>query len=235
LRVDLRYEGGDARLTLDWHSDYETTSNAFHDLHAQRFGYARRDQAIEVVTLRTELAGPAPAHSPFTQQPSTSNQGPSAPLRVVSMLVTEGDWQDVPIYERDQLPEGQVVTGPACIIEQTACIVIDPGYRFTVQNGHIVCSETDEMRSLPATSGTEQEADPVTLELMGQAFMGLARQMGTVLQRTATSTNIRERLDFSCAVFDRHANLIANAPHIPVHLGAMGETVRHVASVYPQA
>lgn len=238
LRIDLRYRGGDARLTLDWNDNYSNLIDAFHDAHARRFGYCRPDDPVEVVTLRAEVIEDGPLTSPFEEPKARDIHQKPTPYRQARMLSGSGRSHEVPVYRRDELAEGHVLPGPACLVEATGCIIVEPGFQLTVQRGHLVCRDLGEDLPFETTATSPEngaQPDPVTLELMGQAFMSLARQMGSVLQRTAMSTNIRERLDFSCAVFDAKANLIANAPHIPVHLGAMGETVRHVSSIHTGA
>lgn len=227
--LDLRYAGSEARLPVPFHPDANWVQSAFHAAHHQMFGYSRPNQAIEVVTLRLEVALGGAADSPFTTTESTVTASP-APVATVRMFTCDG-WNDaVPVYDRRHVTASPI-HGPACVVDQTGCLVVEPGFVVRTSRGHLFCDDERPQLTL-ATPNDHATVDPVTLELMGQAFMGIARQMGVLLQRTASSTNIRERLDYSCAVFDRHAALVANAPHIPVHLGAMGETVHHVASVH---
>lgn len=233
--LDLRYAGSEARLPVPFRTDAEEVRAAFHAAHERMFGYRRPNQAVEVVALRLEVASGDARSSPFTSSfsgpfstPQTADTSP-VPVATVRMFTCDG-WNDaVPVYDRRQVTASPIY-GPASIVDQTGCLVVEPGFVVRTAGGHLICE--DERPHTLTQPSDHAAVDPVTLELMGQAFMGIARQMGVLLQRTASSTNIRERLDYSCAVFDQHAALVANAPHIPVHLGAMGETVRHVAAVH---
>jgi 5-oxoprolinase (ATP-hydrolysing) len=139
---------------------------------------------------------------------------------------------ETPVYDREILGAGQELRGPALVLEDAGTVVIDPGFHARVDDdGVLVLTDEQEAKRPPA--GDLSRPDPVRLEVFGNRFMSIAEQMGAVLRNTAVSTNIKERLDYSCAVFDREGGLVANAPHIPVHLGAMGETVRAVRERLP--
>ena len=129
-----------------------------------------------------------------------------------------------PVYERESLGVGDRLAGPALILESTGTVVLDPGFEFEVDSRGVFRIQAFEAGHADVVSDLTQ-ADPVRLEVLGNRFMSIAEQMGAVLRNTAVSTNIKERLDYSCAVFDRDGGLVANAPHIPVHLGAMADTV----------
>lgn len=140
-------------------------------------------------------------------------------------LHTGGAWRDVPLHRREELPPGETVTGPAIITEAGATTVVDDGWRAaTTDDGHLVM----ERVAVTQSSDLGTEADPVLLEVFNNLFMSIAEQMGARLESTAQSVNIKERLDFSCALFDPDGSLVANAPHIPVHLGSMGTSVKEV-------
>ena len=133
-------------------------------------------------------------------------------------------FESAPVYLREDLACEQGIAGPSVILESIATIVVDSGWKATMQNdGVLILEEVEEAQIKTYDPSTR---DPMHLEVFNCTFMSIAEQMGDALQRTAISTNIRERLDFSCAIFDSKGGLVANAPHIPVHLGAMGETVR---------
>ena len=133
-------------------------------------------------------------------------------------------FHDTPVFQRSELASGQVVSGPAIIIEPTSTIVIEPEWQAqTSPEQNLILTRTMPLRQQNAM-GTQ--ADPVMLEIFNKLFMSIAEQMGFILQKTAYSVNIKERLDFSCALFNQQGELIANAPHIPVHLGSMGEAVQ---------
>lgn len=272
-RIDLRYHGTDAGLTIDW-QPRATLRQRFETAHQRRFGWHRAGHLIEATSLRVELSDrphtldpTAPATQSAPQgprvQPSKGHETFTTPKRRARIWCDK--WHDaVPVFSRDQLVEGAELAGPACVLEATGSIVVDPGFRLRAEAGGLLrmTADPDPLHAPPSPSQqstiagaiavgsaerTEQDprpdttpaasepVDPVSLELMGNAFMAIAQQMGTVLRQTAISTNIRERLDFSCAIFDADANLLANAPHIPVHLGAMSESVRHVAASHPGA
>ncbi|TIU22285.1 MAG: 5-oxoprolinase, partial [Mesorhizobium sp.] len=138
----------------------------------------------------------------------------------------DGGWRDAGIFQRDGLKPGHKVAGPALIIEPNQTIVVEPGWQAGITARNHVLLRRIEKKARQAALGTE--ADPVMLEVFNNLFMSIAEQMGVTLQNTAYSVNIKERLDFSCAVFDRHGALVANAPHMPVHLGSMDRSVETV-------
>ncbi len=138
----------------------------------------------------------------------------------------DGRWHDTPFVDRDALQPQDTITGPAILRERNTTIVIDPGWRAEVTPlNHLILRRVQPLQRANAI-GTR--VDPVLLEVFNNLFMSIAEQMGVTLANTATSVNIKERLDFSCALFDEHGNLIANAPHMPVHLGSMGESVQEI-------
>ncbi len=223
-RVDLRYAGTETSLSLRWEPGDPRPS--FEEAHRRGFGYARPDHPIECVLARVEATGAG-------EQAGESEVAPGhgRPLRT-TRLFTGGRFQeDVPVYAREELVPGRELAGPALILEQTGTLVCDHGFALRMDaRGRILL---EDRSGASARAELPTEADPVRLEIMNNLFMSIAEQMGTVLRRTALSTNIRERLDFSCALFDPEGGLVANAPHIPVHLGAMGETVRAVRAAHP--
>ncbi|MFK7989999.1 MAG: hydantoinase B/oxoprolinase family protein [Sandaracinaceae bacterium] len=218
--VDVHYRGMDTTFTLPLSGDTSVKGlgEALDAAHSARFGYSRRDPRAMLSTARIERIRrqPVPAMRPHR----APEPAPAASRRVY----LEGRWHEVPVVPRESLGEGAALTGPALLLEDTGVLVVGLGWRLSVRNGCITLSDT----RTTARSVEGVERDPVRLEIFANAFMAVAEQMGVVLQRAAVSTNIRERLDFSCAVFDANAQLVANAPHIPVHLGAMGETVAAV-------
>ena len=233
-RLDLRYAGSETTLTLPLTSASELR-RGFETLHAQHFGHHRAEAALEVTALRVEARVPsAYGHA----RPAGLAPGPVPRPAWLTTLWHQGRPHDeVPVFERESLRAGMRISGPALIAEAVATIVIEPGFELECRADGLLIARPDLARvtESAAISADEEGAapDPVTLEVMSNAFMSIAEQMGHTLQRTAQSTNIRERLDFSCAVFDAHAGLVANAPHIPVHLGAMSESVRAVLEAHP--
>lgn len=228
--VDLRYEGTHAAQTLAVGVDETSLAAGFTELHRQIFGYARPGHPIEVVGVRVELVEPVEdgerASSDVSQDMS---QVPGEPGRAA--LWIEGGWVDAPVWPREALRPGQRIAGPAVVVEDTATIVLEPGFVAELEAGGCLIAR-DEHAAVPALRGDVR--DPVLREVLGHRITAIAQQMGVVLQRTALSTNIRERLDFSCAVFDAGGDLVTNAPYIPVHLGAMPESIRGVLAAHPR-
>ena len=233
-RIDLRYTGSETTLTLPFASATELRQR-FEALHARQFGHARPDAELEVTALRVEAlvssawANARPAGLAHGTQP--------APERHTRLWHGAQRYDQVPVFERETLTAGSRIRGPALIAEAVATIVLEPGFELECQADGILLARPEAGSVSQVAQSDEATAssapDPVTLEVMSNAFMSIAEQMGHTLQRTAQSTNIRERLDFSCAVFDAHGGLVANAPHIPVHLGAMSESVRAVLEAHP--
>ncbi|MGI5351020.1 hydantoinase B/oxoprolinase family protein [Streptomyces sp. CA-250714] len=221
-RLQLRYAGTDAVLTVPL-GGADRMAEDFAAEHRARYGFTM-DKPLVVATVVAEAtgtAGPVSAH-PVTPEPG---QGSPEPLDVVRMF-TGGRWQETPLYRREELRPGQRVTGPAVVVEPDATTVLDPGWAAGADpHGHLLLTRVQE-REAVAAMGTE--VDPVRLEVFNNLFMAIAEQMGVRLENTAHSVNIKERLDFSCALFDPEGNLIANAPHIPVHLGSMGDSIKEV-------
>ncbi len=242
--VDLRYRGTETALTLEL-APHDGLKLAFEAAHRRLFGYAREGHPIELVQVRSETIGQARAAAVAPAVPIVSTPERPKPLRFTRFWYG-GAWLDnVPVLMRKDLIVGQRLRGPLLIVEETATLVIEPDFEVEVHPDLLVARLTTTVKE-PSLSAEgpwhapashfpkpDSEPDPILLEVMSNLFMSIAEQMGHTLQRTALSTNIRERLDFSCAIFDREGNLIANAPHIPVHLGAMSATVRSVIQHYP--
>lgn len=218
-RAQLRYDGTDTVLTVDL-TEPGAMKHAFEDRHRATYSFIL-DRPVVVEALSVEATG-------ITRPPDLSALAPyegrpAAPETV--RLHTGGAWRDVPLHRREELPPGEPVTGPAIITEASATTVVDDGWRATAtDDGHLVM----ERVTVTQSSELDTKADPVLLEVFNNLFMSIAEQMGARLESTAQSVNIKERLDFSCALFDPDGNLVANAPHIPVHLGSMGTSVKEV-------
>ncbi len=221
-RVHLRYEGTDSALAVDFGTPAEMTAR-FEAAYRQRFSFlmAGRALVVEAVSVEAIGAGAAPAER-GAAPPRTE---PLAPAAVVDVF-TAGRRHRAPVYRREALRPGDRIDGPAIIAETNATTVVEPDWRAEVTPlDHLVLERT-RAATRPRALGTG--ADPVMLEIFNNLFMSIAEQMGSALANTAYSVNIKERLDFSCALFDAGGNLIANAPHMPVHLGSMGESVKTV-------
>ncbi len=236
-RLDLRYAGTETALAVAEppHGDW---AHAFAAEHRARFGYVRDERPLEVVTARVRVVEQAEV----PRLPgATGGAQPAQPLRTESVWFPDLGRVVAPVFAREALGPGAELSGPAVVLEDTGTLILDAGFEGRVAaNGALLLSDVGgraaSMQGAPAaTQGAPaaQEADPVRLEVFGSRFMSIAEQMGAVLRNTSVSTNIKERLDYSCAVFDAEGGLVANAPHIPVHLGAMGETVRAVQARFP--
>ncbi len=222
-KVHIRYEGTDTSLPVDAGSAAQMLSD-FEAAHRRRFGFVARERGLVVEAVSVEAVGTTETGTgPDVEAPSSRAQ-PTIHERV--RMYTGGEWREIPLYRRNELKAGQTVSGPAIIIEDTGTIIVEQGWRGALnRRGHLVL-QRHIRRKDSAAVGTA--ADPIMLEVFNNLFMSIAEQMGVTLQNTAYSVNIKERLDFSCALFNADGNLVANAPHIPVHLGSMGESVRSV-------
>ncbi len=203
-------------------ADLTTMRGQFIAQYRRRFGYdpeAGCEWIIAAVTA--EAIGPSPPLGIATQPAFAAE----IPQSVRAWF--DGEWQEVPARRRDQLSPDAIVEGPALIVEHTATTVIEPGWQGHHQPDGILILQRSTTKP-PARTANLQQADPVLLEVFNGLYMHVAEQMGSVLQQSASSVNIRERLDYSCAIFDAKGRLVANAPHMPVHLGSMGASVRAV-------
>ncbi len=195
----------------------------FEAAHKARFGFIDRAKALVVEAISVEAVG---GGAKFTEQARSSHDGALPPPKDSTRFYSHGHWHEAPVFTREQLAIGAHVAGPALLIEPNQTIVLEDGWRAEVSpHDHIVMRRTVPIQRRRAV-GTE--ADPVMLEIFNNLFMSIAEQMGLTLQNTAYSVNIKERLDFSCAVFARDGTLVANAPHMPVHLGSMDRSVESV-------
>ena len=223
-QVALRYRGTETALAVDW-GESNAMRAAFERLHRREFGYVRPEHPVEAATLRVtvELSGVKP------ELPS-AKPGTGEPNRT-AMLWSGGTLVEAPVYHRESFPIGAEVHGPALVLDATGTVVVDAGFvALRNERDYLILRDTETGAGREAA---DTRVDPVLLEVFNNQFKSIAEQMGVVLQRTAMSTNIRDRLDFSCAVFDPEGGLVANAPHIPVHLGAMSESVRAVLAAHP--
>jgi 5-oxoprolinase (ATP-hydrolysing) len=203
--------------------DQAAIKSAFEAAHKSRFGFVDESKAIVVEAVSVEAIGEAQR---FQEPEGPTTDGPLPSPRRPARFFSAGAWHDGGVYTRDQLAPGHRVHGPAIIVEPHQTIVVEHGWRaeITAKN-HLILSRAVPMQR-QAAIGTE--ADPVMLEVFNNLFMSIAEQMGVSLQTTAYSVNIKERLDFSCAVFAADGTLVANAPHMPVHLGSMDRAVETI-------
>ncbi|OYV48926.1 MAG: 5-oxoprolinase, partial [Acidocella sp. 20-58-15] len=221
--VHLRYSGTDAPLPVTL-ADYTAMVAEFEAAHQRLFGFITAEKPIIAETVAVEAM--APGDAVVEAALSARTEGACVPVDEVQIF-TAGAAHPAPVFERTSLLAGDKLNGPAMIREANATTIIEPGWQAEVTlRNHVILR-----RIIPRDNAVVQDisrADPVLLELFNNLFMAIAEQCGTVLRNTAQSVNIKERLDFSCAIFDAEGGLIANAPHVPVHLGAMGESVRAV-------
>ncbi len=224
-RLHLRYQGTQAALTVPL-GTAAAMRDAFTAVHRTRFGFATPGQALIVEAVAIEAVSPGEA----VREPvlAAREGGAPAPLETVAIW-TGGAEHKAPVFDRTSLLAGDHIAGPALIREANATTVVEPGWtaEMTAANHMLLRRTAAQARGGVAAQQTGKP-DPVLLELFNNLFMNVAEQTGVVLQNTSLSVNIKERLDFSCAIFDHEGGLVANAPHVPVHLGAMGESVRTV-------
>jgi 5-oxoprolinase (ATP-hydrolysing) len=222
-RVHVRYDGTDSALVVDDGSVAEIKSR-FETAYRMRYSFLMEHKALVVEAVSVEAIGRSGAAA-TAEFPWQARSAKLAAAESVQMF-SGGESHATPVYLRDSMQPGDHVAGPAIIAERNATTVVEPGWQcdVTAQN-HLVLT-----RAVPRPRQTAigTSADPVMLEIFNNLFMAIAEQMGLTLANTAYSVNIKERLDFSCAVFNQHGDLIANAPHMPVHLGSMGESIKTV-------
>ncbi len=218
----IRYAGTDTSLPIAAGS-LEDMTTQFTSLHQQEFGFSEPGRTLILEAVSVEAIGPAHDATEQALPPRTS--GAPTPKGKVQMF-SDGDWVSAPLYMRDDMQPGDEVHGPALIVEPHSTISVETGWHARLTPlGHI---EMQRVMPLPTRQHIGTEADPITLEIFNNLFMSIAEQMGFTLEKTASSVNIKERLDFSCAVFDAAGDLVANAPHMPVHLGSMGDSVKAI-------
>jgi len=219
--LHVKYDGTDTTLEIPVAGTLSIITAEFEKRYAKAYGFLMPGKALVVEAIAVEAIGRT--QSAADAQPVfASRAGPLAAWKT-SRIYTEGAFRDARVYDRTDLRPGDEIAGPAVIREQNATTVIEPGWRATLTiHDHLVLDRVFAAQRAHAIGTT---ADPVLLEVFNNLFMAVAEQMGVTLANTAYSVNIKERLDFSCAIFDGEGNLIANAPHMPVHLGSMGESV----------
>jgi 5-oxoprolinase (ATP-hydrolysing) len=241
----LKYRNTDTSLNISLDT-FATMQRCFTEQHEQQFGFSgakfletgadATDKNIVIDTLIVESFGGAEKTLEAKQV-----LGSNLPIKIQSVrqIYSQGEWLETPVIQLSSLKFGHEIVGPAIIVEPTGTIIVEKNWRVKVNvNGHLVLHfekvktisdpglDLESSSSLSSEENTLGKADPVTLELFNSAFMSIAQQMGIVLRNTSQSVNVKERLDFSCAIFDAAGNLIANAPHVPVHLGSMDASVK---------
>jgi 5-oxoprolinase (ATP-hydrolysing) len=236
VRVHIRYAGSDTTLPIAFAS-LDAMSRDFAEQHARLFGFGfeGKDLITELVEVEATdfpppFTGEEPSAAKAEGAPSTASRSPS-PVNGGGKFFSHGRWHDAALHQVSDLAAGAAVEGPALLIEPHQTIVVEPGWRATVRGDRslVLTREQVAKHALNATT----DVDPVSLEVFANLFMAIAEEMGATLQNTASSVNIKERLDFSCAIFDADGGLVANAPHMPVHLGSMGDCVTAIMRKHP--
>jgi 5-oxoprolinase (ATP-hydrolysing) len=221
-RAHIRYAGTDTALVIKA-GDLAAMKSAFETAHRSRFGFMDEDKALMVEAISVEAIGGGRA---FTEPVYPLTSAPLPPPSRRTRFYSNGEWHEAGVFVREALRPGHVIDGPAILIETHQTIVVEAGWRasLTAKN-HLVL---ERVVPVPRRHAVGTDADPVMLEVFNNLFMSIAEQMGVTLQNTAYSVNIKERLDFSCAVFAADGTLVANAPHMPVHLGSMDRAVASI-------
>lgn len=221
-RVHVRYEGSDAALVVPF-GNLDVIEAGFEAAYRQRFAFLMQGKGlvVEAVSVEAVVAGDAPA-----EPRHATHELREVPRRETVRMYSGGQWHEAALVVREDLRPGDVVSGPAIIAERNATTIVEPGWEASLTALDHLVLDRRAQRAVKFAAGTT--VDPVLLEVFNNLFMNIAEQMGLQLQNTAYSVNIKERLDFSCALFDAEGNLIANAPHMPVHLGSMGESIKTV-------
>ncbi|MGJ7917151.1 hydantoinase B/oxoprolinase family protein [Massilia sp. LXY-6] len=222
-RVHLRYEGTDSAIVVGFDA-HPAMQQAFEEAYRRRFSFLMPGKALVVEAVSVEALGRSDAPPELPREVGAVGSAPAAHEQV--RMFAGGEWRDTAVYLRPAMQPGELVKGPAIIAEANATTVVEAGWQAEVTAyDHLVLRRVE---ALPERHAIGTSADPVMLEVFNNLFMSIAEQMGLRLQNTAYSVNIKERLDFSCAIFDHEGNLVANAPHMPVHLGSMGESIKAV-------
>ncbi len=223
--LQLRYDGTDTTIPVNFSGfDVNDAHAEFERAHKAQFGFIYDGKTVIIEAVSVEAMDDRQDARSETEQPLEDREiadGAACPL------YTGGAWREARVFRRDMLKPGNRVTGPALVIEPNQTIVVEPGWTAAINaRDHVILTRHERLARTQAI-GTVA-ADPILLEVFNNLFMSIAEQMGLTLQNTAYSVNIKERLDFSCAVFDRDGRLVANAPHMPVHLGSMDRSVETV-------
>ncbi len=245
--LDLRYRGIDSYLTITW-PDEDDFATAFAAAHRKCYGYTHDNRPLEILAARVEVVGHVAAELPRSERAATRTH---TSKQTVNAYFEVGR-RDAPLFDRSELVAGDRIEGPAIVTEDISTTVIEAGWRAeAMSGGEMLLADVDHEAKRAGASSPPRKptsplggahaparfenltADPVLLEIFNNLLASVAEQMGVTLRNTASSVNVKERLDFSCAIFTADGRLVANAPHVPVHLGAMEETVRHTIAANP--
>ncbi len=238
--LHCKYNGSDTTLevldnggvvvasVIDSVVDIDAVQQQFTALHQQQYGFSNTQKAIVVASVEVEAIAKSPEIETVNQDIPVNYKVLKKQAQAIThkSVYVQGKWQQIPFYQRDDICVGQFITGPAIILEKTGTLVVEAGWRAELRDRNQLVLTRYKTRVEKNTLGTT--VDPIMLEVFNNLFMSIAEQMGFVLEKTAVSVNIKERLDFSCAIFDAKGDLVANAPHMPVHLGSMSESIKTI-------
>ena len=235
--LDLRQAGSDTKLRVPW-LEHTNLREEFRQQHQRRFGFTPTTKEInsdiDIATLRVEAVG---NFENLIDADSDTGSIPQHPVQDLAVAQTptdaaeffsEGQWITAPVFQRDALISGVVIDGPALVVEANSTTVLEANWQLEVNSSRQLVLTRLQPSNHPTILSVAAGPDPILLEIFNNRFMHIAAQMGAVLEQTAHSVNIKERLDFSCALFDATGNLLANAPHIPVHLGSMDSCIKNL-------
>lgn len=222
--LDLRPAGAETALTIPY-GEFKDSISFFLDQYERFYGFRPATEELEIVTVRTEVRSSSEFFPAFTE--ASLPEGRMTSPASYHEIYYAGGMVSAPVYWRESLSPGFYIEGPALILDSISTVVVDHGFRAEVgRTGFIVITAVSQ--NIAMSAGPSAKPDPVLLEVFNNIFTGIAAEMGITLRNTAHSVNMKERLDFSCGVFDSEGSLVANAPHIPVHLGSMPETIKAV-------
>ncbi|MBR8832356.1 MAG: hypothetical protein N5P05_002300 [Chroococcopsis gigantea SAG 12.99] len=225
-KIKIKYAGTDSPLTLNFTPSVEALVQRFEHLHRQLYGFINPETGLIVESISVEVGSETPPMEETPKQRLRPAGILPQPLEIVRVF-TGNEWHDASVFDRATLEPDDCIDGPAIVIETTGTNVIEPGWQARLTPHDALVLEYVRSGNIPPVTAIDlSKPNPVQLEIFQNLFKSIAEEMGVRLQNTAASVNIRERLDFSCAIFDSGGNLIANAPHIPIHLGSMSESVK---------
>ncbi|MFM6192080.1 hydantoinase B/oxoprolinase family protein [Planktothrix sp.] len=223
FKLSLKYEGNDSTLAVNFVSDLSALIQQFEQEHQTRYGFIKSEKALIVESITAEII--QQMDTPEERILTRTRTEPPTAIATVN-IYTHNEWRNTPVFQRNDLQPGDIINGPAIIIESIGTNIIEPGWQAELTERNDLILKSNDSVNFPLIKEEKAiKADPVKLEIFKNLFQFIAEQMGITLQNTAASVNIKERLDFSCAIFDQYGQLVANAPHIPVHLGSMSESV----------
>lgn len=223
FKLYLKYEGNDSTLAVNFVSDISALIQQFEQEHQTRYGFIKSEKALIIESITAEII--QQMDTPEERILTRTRTEPPTAIATVN-IYTHNEWKNTPVFQRNDLQPGDIINGPAIIIESIGTNIIEPGWQAELTERNDLILKSNDSVNFPLIKEEKAiKADPVKLEIFKNLFQFIAEQMGITLQNTAASVNIKERLDFSCAIFDQYGQLVANAPHIPVHLGSMSESV----------